>query len=171
MGAGLGAGAGMLSGGPIRALQEQVRGGNIPLADLGYRSTNEDAGFLNSLRKGGWLGNRPLYDPAAAGVPEVTWRSALNKVTRAAPGEKAVNVGLAGFGAYEDSKEKDHAGRHRGKGERILGAGLGALTNVGTMHHGLVPSMVAGLGGSYGGKALGRGIDTLTGDTDEAERK
>lgn len=171
MGAGLGAGVGMMAGGPIRALQEQMRGGNIPLSELGYRSTNEDAGFMNSLRKGGWMGNRPLYDPEAAGVPSVPWRSALNKATRAVPGEKALNVGMAGFGAYQDAKEKDHEGRHRGKGERILGAGLGALTNLGTMHHGFVPSMVAGLSGSFGGKALGRGIDHITGDTDEAERK
>ena len=162
MGAGLGAGAGALLSGPVTQLQH-LGGGGKTLEELGYRSGMEGAGVSDRLRRVGLLGNFPKYDPVAAGVESVPWRAALNKVTRAIPGETAVMGGFAAHGAYSDAKAQDETGRQRGMGERVLGAGLGALTNIGTMHHGPIPMITAGMLGSMGGKYVGRGLDRMTG--------
>jgi hypothetical protein len=133
-------------------------------------------GILGKARSSGWLSNYAKYEG-----PDKLLK-AKNMLARALPGQRGLLAATTLPTAYSSMKKVDEKGRARGVGERVLGT-TGALT--GTLatqapsvmrsmgRAGAVPSMLAGLAGSYvigtglsrAGQYAGRKLDQATGMT------
>ena len=110
--------------------------------------------------------------------PAQALRSGYNAVTAPVQGlgldkyvgktvDKGLDVGLRGLGvvgsvsqAVDDARAVDpHTGERRGIAERALSSAGGAYASVAGWPLGIIAGTATGLGGSFGGAALGRVID------------